>query len=83
MVGEQEKSVGSDGTSPKLGSVAFVDDCLRGQAFDPREWGSVGEAEVIGEQEDEVLVVGSGGEKGGSWLGLMTEVVVVTRIKIA
>ena len=47
----------------KLGGVAFSDHGLRSQAFDPGERSGVGEAEVVGEEEEKVLVVGVGFEE--------------------
>lgn len=46
-IGEEEESVGGDGGGPKVRGVAFVDNCLRGETFDPGERGGVGEAEVV------------------------------------
>ena len=63
MVGEEEESVEAGRCGAKLGGVAFSDHGLRSQAFDPGEWSGVGEAEVVGEEEEKVLVVGVGFEE--------------------
>lgn len=72
-----------DWTGAKTGGVPFVDHGLGCQTLDPREWSGVGEAEIVGEEEDEVLVIGRRGEKGGSWFGLVTQVIVLGGLKIA
>lgn len=83
MVGEEEESVERDGAGTKLGSVAFTDHRLGGQALDPGQRGGVGEAEIVREEEDEVLVIGVRGEESRAGFGLVAEVVVMTGCKIA
>ncbi len=48
----------SDRARAKLRSIAFVNHCLGSQTFDPGKGSGVGEAEVVGEEEEKGLVVG-------------------------
>jgi len=60
VVGEEEERVEGDRASPQLAFVPFVDNGLGVESFDPRERGSIGEAEVVGEEQDKSFVVGLG-----------------------
>ena len=82
-VREEEKSVDRYRGRPKLGSVAFVDHGLRGEALDPRERGGIGEADVVGEEEEKVLVVGVRGEELGPLFGVVLEMIVNPWFKVA
>jgi len=83
VVGEEEEGVERDRARAKLRGVTFVDHSLGGQSLNPREWGGIREAEVVGKQEDEVLVVRLVLEKSGAFFGLVAEVVVVSGLKVA
>ena len=83
MVGEKEKTMHGNGGRAKVRGIAFINDRLRGQAFDPGEWSGVWEAEIVGEEQDKVLVIGRGLEKSGTRLGLVAEVVVMGGVKVA
>ncbi|PIW07342.1 hypothetical protein COW38_02900, partial [Candidatus Collierbacteria bacterium CG17_big_fil_post_rev_8_21_14_2_50_45_7] len=69
--------------------VALGDHGLRGQTLDPGKRSGVGEAEVVGEQEDKGFVVGIGLKQHGACLRrqvffpLVTEVVVVATFEVA
>lgn len=83
MVGEEEEGVERDGRGTERGLVALVHDCFGVQSFDPREWGRVGEAEVVGEEEDKVLVVGVILKKRERLFGLVADVVIISGLEIA
>jgi len=53
------------------------------QTFNPGQGCSIGEAEVVGEEEEKGLVVGVRLEESGAELGFMLEMVVMTGLKIA
>lgn len=54
---QKEEAKEGDGGGAELGGVPLGDHRLGTQAFDPGERSSVGEAEVVGEEENQVLVV--------------------------
>lgn len=72
-----------DGSGSKLRGVSFVDDSLRVETLDPGQRGSIGEADVVGEEEDKVLVIGIGLEELGPFFGGVLEVVVGGGFKIS
>lgn len=83
MVGEEEKGVESSRSGPELWGIALVDDGLGGESFDPGEWGGIGEAEVVGEEEDKGLVVGFTLEKSGPFFALMAQMIILGGLKVS
>jgi len=75
--------VNRDRVGAKLGGVSLGDHSFGGETFDPREWSSVGEADIVREEEEKVLVVGVGLEEAGAFFGVVEEMVVGTGLEVA
>ena len=56
-VGEEEEGHKSDGVGAKLRGVSLGNDGLGGKTFDPGERGGTGEAKIIREEEEKILIV--------------------------
>jgi hypothetical protein len=72
-----------DGRGTKARGVALGYDSLGGQTFDPGKRGGVGETDVVGKEEDEILVIRVGLEELRAFFGIVLEVVVHSWFKIA
>ncbi len=57
VIRKKEESVECDWCFAKVRGVTLADHGLWGQTLDPRERSGVGEAEVVGEEEDKGFVV--------------------------
>lgn len=83
VVREEEERMEGDWASSQLAFISFVDDGLGVESFDPGERRCIGEAEVVGEEEDKSFVVGFGLKEEGSLFGSMLDVVIATWFVIA
>lgn len=83
MVREEEERMEGDWASSQLAFISFVDDGLGVESFDPGERRCIGEAEVVGEEEDKGFVVGLVLKKRSSFFGSVLDVVIATWFVIA
>ena len=83
VVGEEEIGVERCWGEAESGGVAFGNDSLGVEPLDPRKGGGVGEAEIIGEEEGKIFVVGVALEEGGTRFGVVDQVVVTASGKVA
>lgn len=73
----------TDWSATELTIIALFNDSLRVETLDPGQWGGIGEAEVIGEEEDKSLVVGLSVKESRPFFGCVLEVIVVTDLVVA
>lgn len=84
VVGEEEKGVERDGEMAlMLAYTLFGGERFGGETRNPRQGSAIGKAKVVGEGEEESLVVGLVRKKEGVGFGGVTEVVGVTGFKVA